>query len=73
MLLQQTIERLRELRLSGMATALDEQQAVPDMHTMAFDDRFALLVEREAAFRENRRLTRLLRQPAFDSPRASRT
>lgn len=65
MLLQQTIERLRELRLSGMAAALDEQQGLPDVHSLAFEDRLALLVEREASFRQDRRLTRLLRQARF--------
>lgn len=70
MLLQQTLERLRELRLSGMATALEEQQGVPDVHGLAFEDRLALLVDREATFREDRRLTRLLRQARFRLPAA---
>ena len=65
MLIQQTLDRLRELRLSGMVTALEEQQGMPDLHSLAFEDRLALLVEREASFRENRRLTRLLRQARF--------
>ncbi len=68
MLLQPTLDRLRELRLSGMATALEEQQGIPDVQSLAFDDRLALLVEREASFRENRRLTRLLRQARFRLP-----
>ncbi|MBM4049021.1 MAG: AAA family ATPase [Planctomycetes bacterium] len=68
MLLQQTLERLRELRLSGMATALQEQQGLPDAQSLAFEDRLALLVEREASFRENRRLTRLLRHARFRLP-----
>lgn len=62
MLLEPTIERLRELRLLGMAAALEEQQGIPDVHHLAFEDRFALLVAREATVREDRRLTRLLRQ-----------
>jgi DNA replication protein DnaC len=68
MLLQQTLERLRELRLSGMATALEEQRGLPDVQSLAFEDRLAFLVEREASFRENRRLTRLLRQARFRLP-----
>ena len=68
MLLQQTIERLRELRLTGMATALEEQQGVPDVHSLSFEDRLALLVEREVSFRENRRLSRLLRQARLRLP-----
>ena len=35
---------------------------------LAFEDRIAFLVEREASFRENRRLTRLLRQARFRLP-----
>ena len=62
MLLEQTLNRLRELRLTGMADALEGQQAVPDIQSLAFEDRFTLLVEREVTVREGRRLTRLLRQ-----------
>ncbi len=60
MLFQQTIDRLHELRLTGMAQALDEQRGQPDLHTLAFEDRFALLLEREVTARTDRRLTRLL-------------
>lgn len=62
MLVEPTLARLRELRLTGMAAALEEQQGVPDIQSLAFEDRLALLVEREATVREDRRLTRLLRQ-----------
>ena len=60
MLLQQTIDRLHELRLTGMAQALDEQRGQPDLHDIAFEDRLALLLERETTARADRRLTRLL-------------
>lgn len=60
MLLQQTIDRLHELRLTGMAQALDDQRGQPDLHDLAFEDRFALLLERETTARADRRLTRLL-------------
>lgn len=60
MLLQQTIDRLHELRLTGMAHALDEQRGQPDLHDLAFEDRLALLLERETTARADRRLTRLL-------------
>jgi DNA replication protein DnaC len=68
MLLEQTLSRLHELRLTGMAAALEEQQAVPDVESLAFEDRLALLVEREATLREDRRLTRLLRQARLRLP-----
>jgi len=60
MLLQQTIDRLHELRLTGMAQALEEQRGQPDLHDLTFEDRLALLLEREATARADRRLSRLL-------------
>jgi DNA replication protein DnaC len=60
MLLQQTIERLHELRLLGMAAALEEQAGMPQTHDLSFEDRLALLLEREVSCRGDRRLTRLL-------------
>jgi len=60
MLLQQTIERLHEMKLTGMAEALEEQQGLPDIEDLSFSDRLALLVERESTARADRRLKRLL-------------
>jgi DNA replication protein DnaC len=60
MLIEQTLATLHALKLPGMAAALDEQRGVPDLAALAFDDRFALLLEREQAVRHDRRLTRLL-------------
>jgi len=68
MLLQQTLIRLRELRLTGMADALEEQQALPDVHGLSFEDRLSLLVEREATVRQDRRQTQLLRQAKLRLP-----
>ena len=60
MLLHPTLERLTELRLTGMAAALEEQLLMPDVDSLSFEDRLALLLEREVTHREDRRLTRLL-------------
>ena len=62
MLLEPTLTRLRELRLTGMAEALEEQQAVPDILGLSFEDRLGLLVDREVTLRKDRRQTQLLRQ-----------
>jgi DNA replication protein DnaC len=70
MLVQQTIERLHALRLTGMAQALTEQQGQPDLGALAFDDRLALLVEREVTARADRRLTRLLQLARLRLPGA---
>ena len=61
MMRQQTIDRLHELRLTGMAEALEEQLRMSDMDSLDFEERLALLLERELAVRDDRRLTRLLR------------
>src|SRR5260370_36795017 len=60
-MLHQTIETLRRLRLTGMAKALEEQQAVPDRERLSFDERLAMLVDREAVERHNAALAQRLR------------
>ena len=60
MIVQQTLTQMRALNLEGMADAFEEQITLPSSSSLAFEDRLALLVEREAAHRDGRRLTRLL-------------
>jgi DNA replication protein DnaC len=57
-----TINQLRQLRLSGMARAFTEQLEQPPLQDLSFNERFALLVDREILYRSNRRLDNLLRQ-----------
>jgi DNA replication protein DnaC len=64
-----TSEKLTALGLAGMAKALDEQRRTPAIEALSFEERLGLLVDREAAERDTRRLaTRLkfasLRQSA---------
>jgi hypothetical protein len=61
MLTHPTHGRLVTLGLTGMAKALDEQQRQPDIATLAFEERLALLVDREATERDNKRLISRLR------------
>lgn len=58
---QHTIERLHTLRLTGMAEALSHQLAQPEIGQLSFEERLALLVDEELIYRDNRRLTRLLK------------
>lgn len=60
--MQQTIEQLKDLKLNGLLEAWSEQQAQPSYHDLSFDERFALLVEREYIRRQNQRLRRRLKQ-----------
>ena len=61
MLKQQTLNRLRELRLPGMSAAYEEEQRQGDAGQMSFDDRFGLLVEKEWSLRQERRTQRRLK------------
>ena len=56
MLNHQTLEKLTTLRLAGMAQALEEQRRQPDISQLDFEERLALLVERQWLWRENRAL-----------------
>jgi DNA replication protein DnaC len=62
MLNHPTADRLRELNLLGMLTAWQEQQETRDIASLSFEERFGLILDREATTRANRRLiTRLKR------------
>jgi len=61
MLRHHTREQLHALKLTGMLDALEQQQGQPETHDLAFDERFALLVDREVLHRDSRRLARLLK------------
>lgn len=64
MLNQQTIEKLYSMRLRGMADAFTQQQEDPNTTQLAFEERFALLVDRQWNWRQNRALQRRLQGPA---------
>lgn len=66
MLTHPTSERLSALGLAGMARALDEQRrAGPTFEALGFEDRLGLLVDREAAERDTKRLTARLKFAAL--------
>ena len=47
MLYTQTIDKMRALRLEGMAQALEEQRRQTDVAELDFEERLGLLVERQ--------------------------
>jgi len=66
MLTHPTSERLVALGLAGMAQALDEQRrAGPTFEALGFEERLGLLVDREAAERDAKRLTARLKFAAL--------
>jgi DNA replication protein DnaC len=60
MLNEQTVEKLYAMKLNGMADAFKEQLHMPDMNELSFEERFALLVDRQWTWKEDRRMKRLL-------------
>jgi len=65
MLAHPTQERLLSLGLTGMAKALDDQRRQPDIAALGFEERLALLLDRETMERENKRLAARLRLAAL--------
>ena len=61
MLNQQTLEKLYAMKLDAMADAFKEQIQQPDMNEVAFEERFAFLVDRLWTWKEDRRMNRLLK------------
>jgi DNA replication protein DnaC len=62
----QTLNRLRELKLNGMVTALEHQQRqIGTFEGLAFTERLDMLLEREQGLRENRKQDRLIQQAKF--------
>jgi len=62
MLLHPTLEKLTTMRFTGMAAALDEQMQMDGLDDMAFEERLGILLDREQAVRETRRMKTRLRK-----------
>lgn len=61
MMREQTLTKLRAMKLSGMASGYADQAGMPEAHALPFDDRFGLLVDQEETDRKNRRYQGRLR------------
>jgi hypothetical protein len=60
MLTAPTLDKLQQLKLDAMAHAWSEQQQHAAVTSLAFDERFGLLVDAEWLARDNKRVTRAL-------------
>ncbi len=58
---EHTLDQLRGLRLHGMVRAIEEQATSTAAAGLSFDERLTLLVQRELAWRDDRRVARLLK------------
>lgn len=61
MMMHTTLAQLRTLKLDGLASGLEDQLTQPGMAGMSFEERLALLVDREVHCRNDRKLMRLLK------------
>ena len=68
MMNEQTITKLIELKLVGLAEAYREQQQTPDVLAMSFEERFARLVEYQYLAKQNQDLERRLKYAALKLP-----
>lgn len=62
MLLHPTLEKLTTLRFTCMIAALDEQMQMNSLDDLSFEERLGILLDREMAVRQSRRMNTRLRK-----------
>jgi DNA replication protein DnaC len=67
-MIEPVIELLRTLKLHGMADALARQFTDPDISALRFEERLSLLLQHEAAERDNYRIANRLRVATLPQP-----
>jgi DNA replication protein DnaC len=71
MLNEPTTEKLKALRLAGLLDAWVEQQKNPEIAALGFDERLGLLIDAEWINRENKRISRSLKEAKLRITEAS--
>ena len=71
MMMNTTLNHLRGLRLEAMAQALEQQLTQSGISALSFEERLALLVDREVHARQDRRCARLLKTAKLKYPQAA--
>ncbi len=61
MLAHHSLTQLKHLRLDGMARAFEEQMAQPGCADLSFEERIAMIIDREVSCRDTKRVDRLLK------------
>jgi DNA replication protein DnaC len=70
MMMNNTLAQLRELKLVGMATAVEEQLSSSACTALSFEERLALMVDREVHQRADKRHAALLKRARLKYPQA---
>jgi IstB-like ATP binding protein len=68
MLTHPTFEKMKSLKLYGMAKAFEEQLQLNDIGELSFEDRLGLLIDREDVEKSNKRLQARLRKAKLAQP-----
>ncbi|MGD6901377.1 ATP-binding protein, partial [Bacillus infantis] len=71
MINEETLRKLTEMKMSGMAELYQMQNENKDFHGMDFDDRFNLLIDHEYDRRKSNKLERLIKQATLEDPTAA--
>ena len=70
MMMNNTLAQLRALKLVGMTAAIEEQLSSSASMTLSFEERLALMVDRETHHRGDRRRAALLKRAGLKYPQA---
>ena len=70
MLSQETLNKLKHMKLTGMVEALQQQETDPSYQEMDFQERLGLLVDWEFSKRQHGRLQRLIHSARFQNTTA---
>ncbi|MDD1422377.1 IS21-like element helper ATPase IstB [Dolichospermum sp. ST_sed1] len=68
--MQETISKLRTMKLTGMAECLEEQSKSTKIKELEFDDRVSLMIDRELTQRNNKRYINRLKSANFKETEA---
>lgn len=71
MMMNTTLDQLREVKLHGLHAGLQEQLNQAGLSGMSFEERIALLVDREVHWRGDKRRERLLKEARLKYPQAA--
>lgn len=70
MMMNNTLAQLRDLKLAGMASAVEEQLSSSASTGLSFEERLALMVDREVHHRADKRHAALLKRARLKYPQA---
>jgi DNA replication protein DnaC len=70
MMMNNTLAQLRDLKLAGMAAAVEEQLSTSASTGLSFEERLALMVDREVHHRGDKRRAVLLKKARLKYPQA---